>query len=156
MSDTADQAAQQSLDTLRRLVTTDNYQVMGFNALNEAQTAQLGDPMMVYRVQLDQLLAYESQSDSEADPNSLLVDVNRKMYPVTFNGEVRSSIAVEGQAGGWTATDFGGPNLIKALAQYRRSPDDFVVQIAFLGLYFVGERSDDGLLPENGVGLVTW
>ncbi|MEP0762054.1 MAG: SseB family protein [Chloroflexota bacterium] len=140
--DTAQQAADEALKTLEKLVTEENYAAMGFTSPDEVAQAQLGAPMTVYRVQLDQLREY---TPGETDPAGLLVDVSRLLYPVTVGEEVRSSVAVEGPQGVWRGTDYGGPGLMKALSQYRQSEDDFAVHVGFLGLYFVGQRSEDGL-----------
>ena len=141
--DTPQQAAEDALKTLEKLVTKDNYQAMGFASLDEVAKAQLGMPMPIYRVQLDQLRDY---TPGESDPNALLVDVNRTLYPVTVDNEVRSSVAVEGPDGKWRGTDYGAPSLMKAISQYRQSDSDFVVHVGFLGLYFVGQRNEGGLL----------
>ena len=130
------------MKTLEKLVTKENYEAMGFTSPDEVAKAQLGAPMTVYRVQLDQLREY---SPGETEPKSLLVDVSRALYPVTVDGEVRSSVAVEGPQGKWRGTDFGAPGLIKALSQYRQSDLDFVVHVGFLGLYFVGQQVEAGL-----------
>ncbi len=140
--DTPQQAAEEALKILEKLVTRENYEAMGFTSPDEVAKAQLGAPMTVYRVQLDQLREY---SPGETEPKSLLVDVSRALYPVTVDGEVRSSVAVEGSQGEWRGTDFGAPGLIKALSQYRQSDSDFVVHVGFVGLYFVGQQNEAGL-----------
>ncbi len=140
--DTPQQAAEEALKTLEELVTAENYAAMGFASPDEVAQAQLGAPMTVYRVQLDQLREY---APGETDPMALLVDVSRMLYPVTVGAEVRSSVAVEGPQGVWRGTDYGGPGLMKALSQYRQRDDDFAVHVGFLGLYFVGQRNEDGL-----------
>jgi hypothetical protein len=141
--DTPQQAAEEALKTLEELVTQENYEAMGFTSPDEVSKAQLGAPMTVYRVQLDQLREY---APGETEPEALLVDVSRALYPVTVDGEVRSSVAVEGPEGEWRGTDFGAPSLIKALSQYRQSESDFVVHVGFVGLYFVGLQNEEGLL----------
>ncbi|MCZ7541545.1 MAG: hypothetical protein M5U29_16855 [Anaerolineae bacterium] len=140
--DTAQLAAEEALKTLEKLVTAENYAAMGFASLDEVAQAQLGVPMTVYRVQLDHLREY---TPGETDPVALLVDVSRQLYPVTVGEEVRSSVAVEESREVWRGTDFGAPGLMKALSQYRQSDDDFAVHVGFLGLYFVGQRNEDGL-----------
>lgn len=144
-SDTSDAAATQSLEILKQLVTADNYQMMGFTSPDEVASAQLGEPIKVFRIQLDQVLSYNPDSTDQSQVDNLLVDVNRVIYPVTVKQEVRSSVVVEGRDSKWIGTDFGSPNLVKAISQYRKNADDFVVHIAFLGLYFVAESNADGL-----------
>lgn len=141
-SKTPEEAAEQSLEILRKLVTEENFRAMGFETLEEVSNAELGEPMSVFRVPHDQLLKYEPQ---ESDPERLLVDVSRIMYPVIVDGKVRSSVVVEGPEGQWVGTDFGGPNLMQTLAKFRGEESDFVVHVPFLGLYFIANEAEDGL-----------
>jgi len=135
------QAATQALATFPKLITADNYQAMGFQSVDEVSRATLGDPLPVFRVRLDQLQQYQPGSD----PEKLLIDGNRVIYPVTVDQQVRSSIVVEGSNNDWKATNMGGPNLIKSLAQVRKERTDFVVQVPALSLYFVARRVENQL-----------
>src|SRR5215216_1922619 len=138
----AQAAAEQGLETFRQIVTPENYLALGFQSPEEVKDAQLGQPLGVLRVPLDQLKAFSP----DRDPEELLMDENRSIYPVTVKEEVRSSIAVEGRNERWTATDFGNPKLITALTQFQRESSDFIVQIPAFSLFFIARRSDNVLL----------
>lgn len=147
----AQAAATRALEPLRKLVTADNFRDMGFEGPAEAASAALGDPIRVQIVRLDALRQYEAG----ADPGPLLTDASRVIYPVTVNSQVKSSIIVEGSAGQWKATSYGGPHLVRQMARYRTdvnarlkpAPDSLsVVHVAALNLYFLGYRVDGRLM----------
>jgi hypothetical protein len=132
-------AAEQALQTFDEIVTQENYQALGFRTPEEVETAELGQPLTVLRVPLDRLQSYST----DRNPEELLVDERRIIYPITVDKEVRSSIAVEGSDQHWKATDFGSPKLIRSLAQFQQKPSDFIVQIPAFNLYFIARRSDN-------------
>ncbi|MFY9854928.1 MAG: hypothetical protein WAK26_13720, partial [Terracidiphilus sp.] len=71
-------AAQTGLKTMQSLVMTENYQGLGFSSVDQVKSAQLGDPLKVFRVPLDTLSAYKG--DANAFP--LLQDAHKMIYPV--------------------------------------------------------------------------
>ncbi|MBE7446943.1 MAG: hypothetical protein HS132_17665 [Planctomycetia bacterium] len=143
--------ASESIVTLRKLVNEQNYKAMGFESPDEVSTVALGEPIRVFLVRLDQLREYQPGSD----PNKLLIDGDKIIYPFTVKEQVRSSVVVEKINEAWNATNFGGPHLIKILANIRKNTSDstglpissyFAVQVAALNLYFVGHRTDNELM----------
>lgn len=149
--ESAQAAASQSLSAFRGLVTADNYKEMGFDSPNEVSSAALGEPIQVFTVALDRLSEYQQGTD----PDQLLVDANRVIFPVNVKDEVRSSIVVESAGGKWSTTSYGAPNLVKLLAKTRRSGSEagksplssfFAVQVPALNLYFIGSRVDNKLM----------
>ena len=143
--------APKALITLNELVTRKNYTVMGFESLSEVPTARLGEYLQVFMVRLDQLQTYKPGSD----PNEILSGGDRVIYPVTVNGQVRSSIVVEKVKGSWNATSFGGSNQVKILTKVRKADSDskklpissyFVVQVPALNLNFIAHRADEVLM----------
>jgi len=147
----AQSAANASLATFRKLVTSDNYKEMGFESPGEVVNATLGDPMRVYLVKLDQLKEYKQGGD----PNALLTDLNRIVYPVVVREQVRSSITVEAIDGKWKTTTFGQGATTKQIAEAKkavaansqsRGAEPFIVHVAALNLYFVGHRADNKLM----------
>jgi len=131
-------AASEGLATFRQLISEDNYRGLGLDSLDQVPALALGDPMPVYRIQLDQLLAFK-QGD---DPDKLLVDDQRVTYPIVADTLVVSSLSVAKGADGWRATDYGSSNVVKALSLVRKDTSDFIVQIPALKLYFIGNRRD--------------
>jgi len=140
-SENPEQAAELGLATLRKLITEDNYVVMGFESIEEVSVAGLGGPLEVFYVPLDELKAYQPQGDVEG----LLFSSGRIIFPVTVNEQVRSSVTVSGSGATWSATEYGGPMLMKALAAVRKDEDEFIVSVPALNLYFVANRSDSEL-----------
>jgi hypothetical protein len=147
----AQSAAARALETYRKLVTNDNYKELGFESLDEAAAATLGEPRRVFAVKLDQLRAYQAGGD----PNRLLTDANRVIYPVAVREQVRSSISVEQKDGKWRAMDFGNAGLAKQIAQASRNltasnqkPEEtpIVVHVLPFNLYFLGHRFEKRLL----------
>jgi hypothetical protein len=130
---------------LRKLVNAKTYKEMGFDNRSEVATATLGEPINVSMVPLDALSKYATGGD----PERLLADPRRVIYPVEVNQQVKSSIIVEGADRQWKATSFGGPNLVRQIARYRSDVNDKVkpergsmrvVHVAALNLYFLGYR----------------
>jgi hypothetical protein len=140
-SPNAQAAAGQGLVTFRALVTKDNFKGLGFATVQDVQRATLGEPMKVFRVELDTLKRYRA----ETKPNDLLVDGHRSLYPVHVDQSVATSLYVNEHKDGWRPTDYGNAAVARALTRYRESKDDFVVNVPALKVYFVGRRNDEAL-----------
>jgi hypothetical protein len=141
-SQDAQTSATQGLETLKQMVNANNYQGMGFNSVQDAAAVTLGEPLPIYRIGLDQLKVFKRGDD----PQKLLADDKRILYPVLVNGQATSSISVEAKNDGWRATDFGNANLMKAIARVQPAKGDFFVQIPALKVYFVGHIADNTLI----------
>lgn len=146
----AQSAATRALDTFRKLVTRDNFKELGFESLDEASAAALGEPRRVFDVRLDQLREYREGTDADR----LLNDANRIVYPVVVREQVRSSISVEKKDGKWRAVDFGNTGLAKQISATTRAmaanqrPEDTPVLVHVLpfNLYFLGHHLESRLL----------
>lgn len=145
------QVASEALAPFSELVTKQNYKVMGFETPGEPGVANLGEPLRVFMVGLDQLQQYQPGSD----PNKILSGGDQVIYPVTVKGQVRSSIVVEMIKERWKATSFGSPNLVKMLTKVRKDSSNatklpissyFAVQVPALNLYFIAHRTDEMLM----------
>jgi hypothetical protein len=105
-------AATASLATLAELAAKGPPGRRGFNSIGEVQFATLATSLPVFMVRLDSLRAYQSGQDTRA----LLFDKQEVMYPITVNGEVRSSVVTRKRADGlWEAAAFGRGNVAKAV-----------------------------------------
>ena len=138
----SDEAARKSLEFFRQLVRDDNFRALGFESRSEAAEAQLSNPLRVSLVPLDQLRNYERGSD----PQNLLVEANRMIYPVTVKGQVRSSIVVTRMGENWQGGSFGDAALAKLLTSTRKSQSDFVVWVPALNVYFVASLTNNRLV----------
>lgn len=142
----AQSAATSSLETLRKLVTNENYKELGFESASEPARASLAEPLHVFVVSLDQLREYQVGRD----PNALLSDANQIHYPVNVGDQPRCSIVVEDVDGKWKAASIGNAGLAKQISEVRKgvaaSPADSIVQVRALGLYFIGHRGAENKL----------
>jgi len=136
----ADDAAREGLETLKQLITNQNYRSMGFDNLAEVSTAVVGPEWKVSTVHLDRLKSYTVG----ADPSTLLTPSNETIYPVLVGNSVRSSISVSQAPGGYRASGFGKAPVIKELAKYHTG-SSVVIWIPALNLYYVGEGSGPNL-----------
>src|SRR5262245_31985565 len=86
-----------SVAPARRVGTAEGLQRLARGDTADMREAQADAPVAVYMVRLDQLRAYDGQTD----PASLLVDLQTAFYPVRLRGEVRSSVELHKEAGIW-------------------------------------------------------
>lgn len=135
-------AARQAMSTLQQLVTDQNYRGMGFESRDEVKNASLGEPLPMFNINLDRLKAYRPG----ADVNALLSASSDTIYPITSNGQVRSSVTVTKAEGGYTASSFGNAAVVQALSRYRQAPNSFVVRVPALNMYYLGTRGEARLM----------
>jgi hypothetical protein len=135
-------AAQHGLATLRQVVNAGNYASLGFESEAEVRQATLGEPLQVYRVQLDALRAFTARTD----PETLLVDIRRSLYPVKVSDRVATSIFVTGSREGWRASELGNAAVARLVSRHRHGAGDFVVHVPALKSYFVADRVEGKLL----------
>jgi hypothetical protein len=141
-STSQDTAAQQGLATLRQVVNAGNYASLGFGSPEEVRQATLGEPLQVFRVQLDALRAFTGKTD----PETLLVDIRRSMYPVKVGDRVATSVFVIGAGKGWRASELGNAAVAQLVSRYRHGAGDFVVHVPALKAYFVANRVEGKLM----------
>ena len=135
-------AAQDGLATLKRVVNAGNYASLGFTSLDEVRQATLGEPLQVYQVRLDALRAFTR----ETDPETLLVDIRRNLYPVRVGERVATSIFVMGTHDGWRTSELGNAAVAQLVSRYRHGRSDFVVHVPALKSYFVADRVEGSLV----------
>ena len=139
------QGAQDALGVLQKLVNEQNYRAMGFDSVDEVKQAQLSQPLTVMNIPLDRLKSYQAGGDTQA----LLVKSSETIYPVTVNGQVKSSVTIVQSDAGYAPASFGNAPIIRALSQYRQGPtpeSDFVVRVPALNMYFLGRTVDGKLM----------
>jgi hypothetical protein len=148
----ATRVARAALPTFRELVAAQkNAREMGFESADELARAELGDPLPVFLVPLDQLRRYERGTD----PGALLAPAPRVLYPVTVERQVRSSLAVIRTEKGLQASSFGSPNRTRLIDRARGASMErtrlpaaayFEVDVPALNLVFVGHREEQRLM----------
>lgn len=140
-----EQAAQQGLDDLKVLATTENYRDLGFEALADVGRAQLGRPMEIFNVGLRPLQAF----GPGVAPRSLLLKSSETIYPLTVDGSVRSSLSIARVDGGYAPSSFGSAEIVRQLSVHRRDAagaSDFVVHVPALKLHFLGRLTGADLV----------
>jgi hypothetical protein len=135
-------AAQHGLATLRQVVNAGNYAALGFESVDEVRQATLGEPLQVYQVRLDALRAFNEQTN----PETLLVDIRRDLYPVKVGDRVATSIFVTGAREGWRASELGNAAVARLVSRYRHGAGDFVVHVPAMKSYFVADRVEGKLM----------
>ncbi len=140
-SASSQEAAQTGLKVMQSLVRTENFQGLGFTSVEQVKNAQLGDPLKVYRVPLDELTAYKEGGNASV----LLQDAHKLIYPVTVDQQVVSSLSATQRDDGWRASEFGNSALTRALVAHRAGKDDFVVWVPALKVYFTARGEGEGL-----------
>ena len=113
-------AARTSLQTLRQLVDTENVRDLGFETPQQAQQAQLGQPLLDYTVRLDELAKYDG-----GDPAKYLHATGQAVYPVLVDGKPRSSITLLRKGSTWTrchSARHHWPTLVTACFRRSRGP----------------------------------
>ncbi len=146
----AHEEAQRSLAVLREIVKAETYKRMGFQSVEEASRATLDKPMRVLMVRLDRLREYRPGTKI----GEMLEDTHEVRYPVSIDGQVRTSVVMRETDGKWQVARFGRPALTQRLTEIARkrgsmdraeSEKLFEVEIPALSLYFVG-RGDESHL----------
>jgi len=122
---------------------------IGFNAVEDVDDAQLGPPIRIYKVHLDLLQKFQPGDK----PNDLLVNTGRIIFPVTVKGQNRSSLTVMESSitmtKGWKesrVTRTGFPRLIQKIGQLKPSSSSFLLLIAPLRLFLLGDHKDGRLV----------
>jgi hypothetical protein len=72
------------VDRCNGLVNAGNYAARGFESVDEVRQATLGEPLQVDQVGLDALRGFNEQTN----PETLLVDIRRNLYPVKVGARV--------------------------------------------------------------------
>jgi len=137
--------AESSLQEFRGMVDTNDFQDLGFETIEEARSATLAEPLVVYRITLATLRDWQTNRTTD----DLLDASSKVIYPVAADGQVRSSIILQNARGRWEASDYGYASLATLLADARqRVAKDarlpfgqlFAVEVRALNRFFIGHR----------------
>jgi hypothetical protein len=142
-------AAEKALKQLRELATKDNVQSLGFESLEELPAAELGRPLPVLLVRLDELREYKPKGDAY----KLLHPIPKVVYGVTVKGEPRCGLEVAKHDGKWEASALGiaGParqyiRALKKQAEHDRATVFFLVKVLALNETYLGYQTDHGVM----------
>ena len=146
----ANKMAATSLPTLQKLVNQSNFQKMGFRSVAEVKEASLGRPLLVSRIQLNELKEFTQG----ADPAKLVHSGDRVLYPVLVRNEIRSAVQMDKSAEQWSVSSYGGDNKMKlfsdAIARLSTVPANAdmeyqIVAIPAMNLFFIAMQKENKL-----------
>jgi hypothetical protein len=144
-------AAATALDTLRRLVNARNFRAMGFDSLAEAGSATLGRPLVIFRVPLGALRAFNPKND----PWRIVRPSEMVFYPVLVGKQARSAIVLRGDGNRWRVATYGGANPARLSSEAIRIADSllpppqrqyFWIEVRIPSTNFIGFESTTRLI----------
>ena len=118
---------------------------LGFDSAQELADAKLGLPLRICSVDLDGLLNFQPTDD----PNKLLVDTKRLIFPIFVKEQARLSITVmesEKNGKGWQVVQRGSPKVIQKIQQQNPSSSSFLLMVPPFGVRFLGNRKAGQLM----------
>jgi hypothetical protein len=142
--DKTNDAAQKGCRDLKSVVTPGNFSLLGFEKIEDVDTAHLGHPFDIYVVGLKEL-----QGFTPGKPVlPLLTKLPRRLYPISVGDQVRSSLVVTPYKNTNEAitTNWGLVKLVQLVTKYRKADSDFIVWIPALNFHFLGDRYDEKLM----------
>jgi len=139
--------AEKALKQLALLATEKNFKSLGFESLDEVRGAELGKPLPVIIVRLDELREFKPGDD----PYAILHPIPKVMYPVNVKGETRSGIEVEKFDGSWEAASLGmaatarrHAEALKKQAEKDEASLFFVIKVLALNRTYLAYQTDRG------------
>lgn len=150
-----EQAAQNGLDSFKQTVNETNFRALGFDSVDEAEKATLGEPAKLFTVPNNKLADYKK---STTNIRGLIQDTHRLVYPVMVNGEGKTLITISQEPQGWRLATIGDQRVAGNLARIRKdkiasagsgpgsSPDNYYdVRIqAFAADFLATSRQTEG------------
>jgi hypothetical protein len=141
-------AAEEAVKQFEELVNDENFRSMGFETADEVKAAELGRPLPLVVIHLNELQNYKPGDD----PYPLMHMVHRVIYPVLVKGQVRSGVEVHQKDGKWQPTSFGLADSVRrySIARERHAAGDqsasyFLVKVQSLNQTYLGHETEKGL-----------
>jgi hypothetical protein len=141
--------AEKALKQLRDLATKENFKSLGFDSLEELESAELGTPLPVVIVRLDELREYKPKGEAY----KLLHPLPKVVYGVTVKGEPRCGLEVQKRDGKWETSALGlaGParQYVKALKKHAEKDQAkafFLMKVLALNETYLGYQTDKGVM----------
>jgi hypothetical protein len=141
-------SAESAVKKLRKLTTKENFKSMGFDSLDEVKSAELGKPLPVLIVRLDELRKYTPKGD----PYKLLHPLPKVIYGVTVKGEARCGVEVQKRDGKWEVSALGiaGParqyvEALKKQGEKDKARSFFLIKVQALNETYLGYQTPEGV-----------
>jgi hypothetical protein len=139
--------AEQALKQLAQLVNMENFKTLGFDTLEEVKDAELGRPLPIIMVRLDELREYKKGDD----PYKLLHPIPKVMYAVNVKGATRCGVEVQKRDGKWESSSFGiaGParhyaDAVKKQAMEESAASLFIIKVPALNQTYLAYQTERG------------
>jgi hypothetical protein len=140
--------AEKALKQLQDLATKENFKSLGFDSLEEMPSAELGQPLPVLIVRLDELREYKEKGD----PYKLLHPLPKVVYGVNVKGDPRCGLEVQKRDGQWevSAVGIAGPareyvQALKKQAEKDKAKVFFIIKVLALNETYLGYQTDQGV-----------
>jgi hypothetical protein len=140
--------AEKALKQLRDLATKDNFKSLGFDSLEEVPSAELGRPLPVLIVRLDELREYKAKDD----PYKLLHPLPKVVYGVNVKGDPRCGLEVQKRDDKWEVSALGiaGParqyvQSLKKQAEKDQATVFFLIKVLALNETYLGYQTEQGV-----------
>ena len=137
-------AADHALSVFQKLVNPSNFKTLGLDSLDEATQAKLAPPLEIFNIGLDKLKGYKAGDDPEA----LLTKSSEMVYPLSVNGQIKSSVTVLHKEAGYQPSSFGNADVVKRLvaAEKPENGPSFIVRVPALNMFFLGGHAGGKLV----------
>jgi hypothetical protein len=140
--------AEKALKQLRDLATKENFKSLGFDSLEEVASAELGTPLPLALVRLDELREYKPKDEAY----KLLHPLPKVVYGVVVKGEPRCGLEVQQRDGKWETSALGlaGParqyvQALKKQAEKDQATVFFIIKVPALNETYLGYQTDQGV-----------
>ena len=140
--------ADKALKQLRDLATKENFKSLGFDSLEEVPSAELGKPLPVLMVRLDELREYKAKDD----PYKLLHPLPKVVYGVNVKGDPRCGLEVAKRDDRWEVSALGmaGParqyvQALKKQAEKDQATVFFIIKVPALNETYLGYQTEQGV-----------
>lgn len=140
--------AEMALKQLRELATKENFKTLGFESLDELPSAELGRPLPVLIVRLDELRDYKAKGD----PYKLLHPIPKVVYGVNVKGEPRCGLEVQKRDNKWEVSAVGiagtarqHGQALKKQAEKDRATAFFLIKVLALNETYLAYQTDQGV-----------
>jgi hypothetical protein len=140
--------AKKSLGDFAQLVQQVDVRTLGFDTLEQALDAKLGQPITDVMIRLDELREYRTGDQAKA----IMHATGRLIYPLEIDRKARSSMVLSlNESNNWTLESFGGAKQVSMITKLRKElankdtkseKEYYQVRVPALQLMFIGTDLD--------------
>jgi len=136
-SNNTNQAAEEGLDTLRKMAATSDYEFHGYEKASDIGKETIGDPIQVKTLDYDALLAENTPRDF------MIIDKDEYVYPVIVGSNIIGCIEIKLEDGNWEFVSTGSETIIdeavKVIGANSLNLDEcYLLELEDIDLVFLG------------------